>query len=303
MIVAINKMDLLAWSEDAYQDMKTQLQIFLQGLGYQPAKLHFIPLSGLTGVNVFNKPAEENVPELTSWYYGPTLWQTLDRFDPPPAGQKLLEKPLRMIVTDVVAEQGKGVAVRTKVVSGWLAQGELLVVSPVQDETVAHKMTRVQSLDAQQPDTSNNNERDRYAVCGDLLDMVLSGLDINRISTGNILARPGLVPPLTTRVRAKIFVLEGLTIPIILGAQTILHMHYLDVPSHLSMLLRTLKPNGATVLKERPRVLTAKTQAIVEITLHLPIVMEAFSDCRALGRFVLRRSGASIAVGRVEEVF
>ena len=143
-------------------------------------------------------------------------------------------------------------------------------------------------------------------MAGELVDVVLTGLDPSRISTGNILARPGRQPPLTTKCRAKIFVLEGLTVPIIRGAQAILHMHYLDVPCHLSGLLQTLKPNGSnttTVLKERPRVLTAKTQAVVEITLHYPICMEAFADCRALGRFVLRRSGASIAVGRVEQVF
>ena len=156
------------------------------------------------------------------------------------------------------------------------------------------------------PNNSNNNnaaERENYAVAGELVDVVLTGLDPSRISTGNILARPGQQPPLTTRCRAKIFVLEGLTIPIIRGAQAILHMHYLDVPCYLSALVHTLKPNGTTVLKERPRVLTAKTQAVVEITLHYPICMEAFADCRALGRFVLRRSGASIAVGRVEQVF
>ena len=134
----------------------------------------------------------------------------------------------------------------------------------------------------------------------------MTGLDISRISPGNILARPGYAPPLTTKCRAKIFVLEGLTVPIIRGAQAILHMHYLDVPCHLSALHRTLKPSpkdgGTTVLKERPRVLTAKVQAVVEITLHYPVAMEAFADCRALGRFVLRRSGTSIAVGRVEEV-
>ena len=307
LIVAINKMDLLEWNADTYLSMQSELQDFLHGqLGYNVAqKVHFLPLSGLTGINVVQKPAD--IPELTSWYTGPTLWQTLDKLDPPTVGPKLLEKPLRMLITDVTGEVGKGIAVRAKVASGWIGQGQTVVVSPVQDETTIYKMTRIQLVEGSAAvlDNSNdntNNERESYAVAGELWDLVLTGLDISRISTGNILARPGALPPLTTRCRAKIFVLEGLTVPIIRGAQAILHMHYLDVPCHLSALLRTLKPNGTAVLKERPRVLTAKVQAIVEITLHYPIAMEAFSDCRALGRFVLRRSGASIAVGRVEEV-
>lgn len=314
LIVAINKMDLLAWDETSYQSMRHELQDFLVGqLGYNVAqKVHFLPLSGLTGINVVQEPIMDTLPELTSWYKGPTLWQTLDKLDPPTFGPKLLEKPMRMIVTDVTGEVGKGIAVRCKVASGWIGPvGQTLVVSPVQDETVIYKMTRIQLVEASNVNhgsNSNNNnnqhaDRESYAVAGEIWDLVLTGLDISRISTGNILARPGFVPPLTTKCRAKIFVLDGLTVPIIRGAQAILHMHYLDVPCHLSALIRTLKPPaGQAVLKERPRVLTAKVQAVVEITLHYPIAMEAFSDCRALGRFVLRRSGASIAVGRVEQV-
>lgn len=295
LIVAINKMDLLAWSEDAYVDMQSQLQTFLQGLGYNTTdKVHFCPLSGLTGVNVIKAPTE---PELVAWYKGPTFWQTLDCLDAPNVGSKLLEKPLRMIITDVTGEAGKGVAVRAKVATGWVSQGDPLVLLPVQDETTLQKITRLEQFAG-----NANAERDKYAVAGELLDLVLPGLDISRVSTGNVLGRPGRMPSLSTRCRAKIVVLEGLTIPIIRGAQAILHMHYLDVPCHLSGLLQTLKPNGS-VLKERPRVLTAKTQAIVEITLHYPIAMEAFANCRTLGRFVLRRNGATIAVGRVEEAF
>ena len=80
----------------------------------------------------------------------------------------------------------------------------------------------------------------------------------------------------------------------------IFHMHHLDVPCHVSALIRTLKPDGVTTLKERPRALTKNCTAIVELQLAVPICMEAFTDCRALGRFVLRRNGESIAVGRVE---
>ena len=308
-IVAINKMDLLAWSADAYHEMVTQLTSFLESnLGYSPSKLHFLPISGLTGVNVVNVPTVEDHPELMSWYKGPTLWQTLDLLEAPHVGPKLLEKPLRILVTDVMGEVGKGVAVRGKVASGWLEQGQALQVSPVMDETSIYKMTRIQQIELAPSDDNDDNdddkkERNKYAVAGELLDLVLTGMDVNRISTGNILARPGQLPPLTTRCRCKIFVLEGVTVPIIRGAQAILHMHYLDVPCHLSALRHTIKPtDGSSILKERPRVLTAKTQAVVEITLHCPIAMEAFSDCRALGRFVLRRSGASIAVGRVEQV-
>ena len=69
---------------------------------------------------------------LRSWYKGPTLIEALNSFDPPLQQQeKLLGKPLRIIVTDVLEGSGSGVAVRAKVAQGWVKQGESLVVLPV----------------------------------------------------------------------------------------------------------------------------------------------------------------------------
>jgi elongation factor 1 alpha-like protein len=122
-----------------------------------------------------------------------------------------------------------------------------------------------------------------------------------RLSVGSLLCRANQLPVMASQCRAKVWILEGLSIPIIRGASCIFHMHQLDVPCHLNQLLRTLQKDGTTA-KERPRVLTSNTQAVIEIKLSSPIVMEAFSDCRALGRFVLRRGGDTIGVGRIEQV-
>jgi elongation factor 1 alpha-like protein len=295
VIVAVNKLDVLAWSQEAFETLVAALTVVLKDVGYP--RVAFVPLSGLTGVNVYQKATE---PALTAWYSGPTLWQCLDALEAPTLGPKALTKPLRLVVTDVMGEQGRGgVAVRTKVAAGFCRVGEALEVLPVHDVTKIHKLTHLpQASGGSPPDATNGGGTQDYAVMGQVVDLVLTGLDVSRIATGNVLGRPAALPRLTTRCRCKIFVLEGLALPLIRGAQALWHMHSLDVPCHLSHLEATLKPNGS-VLKERPRVLTAKTQAIVEVTLHYPIALEVG---KALGRFVLRRSGATIAVGRVEEV-
>ena len=312
ILVVFNKMDLVGWDNATrYAAMEAELRAFLtQQVGYPAARVRCVPVSGLTGTNIFassskNKAAEsldEDTMKLRSWYKGPTLQEALDQFEPPvQQQQKLLEKPLRIVVSDVLDGSGTGVAVRAKVVAGWAKQGEPMVVLPVGDETTLTKLSSLHS-NSVAPPQQQASERRLYCVAGELIDCTVSNIDAQRISTGSILARPNFRPPLASRCRAKIFVLDGITIPLIRGAQAIFHMHHLDIPCNIAVLVRTLKADGTSVLKERPRALTKSCSAIVELQLAVPVCMEAFADCRALGRFVLRRSGDSIAVGRIEEV-
>jgi elongation factor 1 alpha-like protein len=299
ILVVLNKMDVVGWdNEAAYRSMEQLLTDFLtKKVGYPAERVRCIPVSGLTGTNIFpgRNDDDADTAQLRLWYKGPTLLEALDSFEPPvQQQQKLLEKPLRIVVADVLESSG-GVGLRAKVVSGFVKQGETLVVLPVGDEAVITKLNSLH-LRHQLP------ERRQYCVAGEMLDCAVTGIDAQRLSTGSILARPGNRPPLAFKCRAKVFILDGLQVPLIRGAQMIFHMHHLDIPCHLAVLIRTLKPDGTTPLKERPRALTKSCTAIVELQLAVPVCMEAFTDCRALGRFVLRRGGDSIAVGRIEQV-
>lgn len=301
ILVVLNKMDLVGWeNQDAYRSMELLLTDFLtKQVGYPAARIRCLPVSGLTGTNIFPGSDDDGTRTLRTWYKGPTLLEALDSFEAPvQQQQKLLEKPLRIIVADVLESSGS-VGLRAKVVSGWVKQGETLTVLPVGDETVITKLSSLHSVQHQLP------ERRQYCVAGELIDCTVTGIDAQRLSTGSILARPSNRPPLASKCRAKVFILDaggGLQVPLIRGSQMIFHMHHLDIPCHFAELLRTLKPDGTTILKERPRALTRSCTAIVEIQLAIPVCLEAFTECRALGRFVLRRSGDSIAVGRIEQV-
>jgi len=65
LVVAVNKMDLVGWSEARFNQIRAEFEEFLPRLGIQDVK--FIPLSALNGDNVVD--ASENTP----WYAGPTL--------------------------------------------------------------------------------------------------------------------------------------------------------------------------------------------------------------------------------------
>ena len=65
LVVAVNKMDLVDWSEERFIEIRNQFEEFLPRLDMKDVK--FIPVSALNGDNVVDPSAH------TPWYPGPTL--------------------------------------------------------------------------------------------------------------------------------------------------------------------------------------------------------------------------------------
>ena len=65
VLVAVNKMDLVGWSEKIYEEIMREYNDFVARLGF--SDIHFIPMSALMGDNVVEK--SENL----NWYDGPTF--------------------------------------------------------------------------------------------------------------------------------------------------------------------------------------------------------------------------------------
>lgn len=73
VIVAINKMDLVDFSEEKFNDIREDYLSFVEQLGdRKPADIHFVPMSALRGDNVVN--ASESTP----WYKGEPLMAILE---------------------------------------------------------------------------------------------------------------------------------------------------------------------------------------------------------------------------------
>lgn len=70
LVICINKMDLVDYDEERYEQIKSSFERFAAKLDVKD--VHFIPISALKGDNVVNRSAE------TSWYEGPTLMYYLE---------------------------------------------------------------------------------------------------------------------------------------------------------------------------------------------------------------------------------
>lgn len=70
IVVAINKMDLMDFSEEVFEKIKADYLSFAEKLGMKD--IHFVPMSALDGDNVVNR--SEKCP----WYKGQTLMEIFD---------------------------------------------------------------------------------------------------------------------------------------------------------------------------------------------------------------------------------
>ena len=89
MIVCVNKMDekTVNYAESRFTEIKKEILDYLKKIGYNPANIPVIPISGWHGDNMIAK--SENL----DWFKGPTLLQALDAIVPP---KRPLDKPLRL---------------------------------------------------------------------------------------------------------------------------------------------------------------------------------------------------------------
>jgi len=73
IVVAVNKMDLVDYSQERYQEIKKEYREFSESLDFDD--IRFVPLSALNGDNVVEESA--NMP----WYPGATLMKLLNTID------------------------------------------------------------------------------------------------------------------------------------------------------------------------------------------------------------------------------
>jgi sulfate adenylyltransferase subunit 1 len=76
VIVAVNKMDLVDYSEEVYNKIKADFQALNAKSAFKEQNVSYIPLSAINGGNVADK--SENMP----WYTGQTVLEHLESLEP-----------------------------------------------------------------------------------------------------------------------------------------------------------------------------------------------------------------------------
>ncbi|KAF9170598.1 HBS1-like protein [Mortierella sp. AD011] len=304
LVVAVNKLDVVKWSEARYQEIVQKLEQFLvKDASFKKSNLVFIPCSGFTGENLVKRSTpgnicngsavsdafvDENVASVLqtfSWYKGPTLIETIDKLDAP---TRAVEKPFRMSVTDVFKGTG-GVCAAGRLEAGHVQVGEAIMIMPGGELAVVKTM-------------EVNDEPTRWAAAGDSVLLTLSGIDILQVSNGSVLCARESPIPVTTHFAAQIVVFD-VKIPITVGFPIIMHHQSHNEPGTVSKLVATIDKGTGEIVKKSPRHLGKNTTAMVEIKLNgRAIPLETFKDSKELGRVMLRKGGETVAAGIVTKI-
>ena len=200
IIVGVNKMDMVDWNQDRYDDILDALKPFLASAGFAASKTVFVPLAAMEGVNVI---ANEEAA-LKEWYTGPTLIDTLDKVEVP---SRPYNAPFRIPVSNVFKGQtavASGVAVSGRLVSGVIQVGDRVRAVPG-DEVATVRTIEVEDDSAP------------YAAAGQNVTLYLGGIDPIHLAIGTILCPTASPVPLVTSFTAQILVFDVQS-PIIVGA-------------------------------------------------------------------------------------
>lgn len=117
-IVAINKMDLMDYSEEVFNDIKADFEAFATQLNIPD--IRFVPISALEGDNVVN--ASEHTP----WYEGPTLMETLETIEIATQANDVFRFPVQYVTRPNLNFRGFA----GTIVSGAIEPGDSITVLP-----------------------------------------------------------------------------------------------------------------------------------------------------------------------------
>ncbi|MFX1285449.1 MAG: GTP-binding protein [Promethearchaeota archaeon] len=286
IIVAINKMDLVDFREDRFQQATDRIKALFQEIqspwNKKLDEIPFIPISGFFGDNLV-QPSKN-----LKWHTGPTLIEALDAFEGSVSKEKLA---MRFVTYDLDERHGFGTFLLGKVLGSSLRTGDSVKVLPLGNESEV-KETWIQDVKSTSIDPGNHGS------------VLLRNLDKNTLEEGIVLAPKELDYRFASLVHARLLILEGSFVP---GSSLIFHCGTSYTTTQVLRITRILKmsPRFKKLSRnfEGNITIAFKGELIeVELTLDSSTVVEKFSDFPELGRIILRHSGQTIAVGIVNDI-
>jgi len=282
MIVCVNKMDekTVNFSEERFNEIKKELEGYLKKVGYNPAKVPFVPISGWNGDNMLEKS-----PNLT-WFKGPTLLEALDAIIPP---KRPIDKPLRLPLQDVYKIGGIGTVPVGRVETGVLKPGMNVSFAPTSVST------EVKSVEM-------HHESLPEAIPGDNVGFNIKGVSVKDIKRGNVCGDSKNDPPREALdFHAQVIILNHPG-QISNGYCPVLDCHTAHIACKFSHIKSKIDRRTGQVLEEEPKSVKAGDCAMITLIPNKPMCCEVFSEYPPLGRFAVRDMKQTVAVGVIKNV-
>jgi len=274
LIIAVNKMDSVDYSEDRFNEVKEDVSALLKMVGYKLDGVNFIPTSALFGANI------SELSKDTPWYKGPTILEGLDIFTAP---EKPTGLPLRIPVQDAYTISGIGTVPVGRVETGTMKPGDKVSFMP------SGATGEVKSIEM-------HHEEIPEAVPGDNIGFNVRGIGKKDVRRGDVVGPASDPPTVAEEFTAQIVVLQHPS-AITAGYTPVFHCHTAQTACTFLSIDKKLDPRTGQVAEENPTFIKAGDAAIVTIKPTRPMVIEPYKEIPQLGRFAIRDMGSTIAAG------
>ncbi len=271
VVLAINKMDLVGYSESTFNKIVEDYTAFARQIGIE--EFVAIPVSGLRGDNI-KDPSDH-----TDWYHGPTLMGYLETVEIEDNAQ---QRPLRMPVQWVNRPNLDFRGFAGTIASGMVRQGDKVRVLPSGREST---VTRIVTMDGDL----------EHAIAGQAITLTLA--DEIDISRGDIIARPEDLPGVADQFEAVVVWMSDE--PMLPGRPYWLKTGTKQVSATITE--PKYKVNVNTLEHLAAKKLELNEIGICNVSLDQPIAFDPYAQCRETGSFILidRITNATVGAGMI----
>jgi sulfate adenylyltransferase subunit 1 len=276
LIIAINKMDLVDWREERFQEIRDEIEDFLPKLNiFRDVK--FIPISALNGDNVVE------TSKRTPWYPGPTLLAHLETVHiASDWNLNCFRFPVQWVnrpnnPTDAKLHDFRGVS--GQIASGIIRKGQQVVVLPGGIKTTVRDIwTYDGSLEE--------------AFCPQSVTLCLEH-DID-ISRGDMIVALEQLPGMESELHARICWMH--TRPLAVGKKYFLKHGTQTVQAVITQIEGRINMD-AFEPEPAPAALTTNDIGVIRLKTAKPIIFDGYTTNRLTGSFILIEQGTNATVG------
>ena len=272
VVLAVNKIDLVDFREQVFDEIVADYATFAKELGF--ASVQPIPISARYGDNVISPSAN------TPWYKGPALLEYLETVELDPTDG---EKPFRFPVQLVMRPNADFRGYAGQVASGRISVGDPVVVAKSgQRSSVKAIVTYDGNLET--------------AAEGEAVTIVLA--DEVDASRGNMLVTPAARPFVADQFQAHVIWFDAS--PMLPGRSYILRTETDSVSATVTALKHQVNINS--FLREAAKSLQMNEVGVCNFSTQTPIAFDAYKDNRATGNFIIvdRVTNATVGAGMID---
>ena len=269
VVLAINKMDLVKYSQETYDTIVRDYREFAALVGLKD--ITAIPLSAVYGDNIIDRGT--NMP----WYQGPTLMQHLESV---PVDDAATGKPFRLPVQWVNRPNADFRGFAGQIASGAVSRGDRIRVLPSGRES---HVARIVTADG-------DLER---AVAGQSITLTLeTEVDVSR---GDVISAGDAPPQVASQFEATVVWMHDE--PMLQGRAYLMKTGTRTVTATITPLKHKINVNTLEQLPAER--LELNDIGVCELELDRPVPFDSYADNRALGGFILidRLSNSTVGAG------